>query len=120
MMISNAKAVYWGNLRELRVEFKQVVGSRRTIRYFKSWQPVEPGKIQTILEAGRLQSQHGNAKLIRKAVVIERGKTPDDIRDALIDAMYNQPQVQQAPVFIVWAIDMSGWDSLRDSLKELI
>ena len=28
--------------------------------------------------------------------------------------------VQQAPVFIVWAIDMSGWDSLRDALRELI
>jgi nitroreductase len=102
------------------MDFKQVVGNRRTIRYFKSWQPVEPAKIQTILEAGRLQSQHGNAKLIRKAVVIERGKTPDDVREALIDAMYNQPQVQQAPVFIVWAIDMSGWESLRDALKELI
>jgi nitroreductase len=102
------------------MDFKQVVGNRRTIRYFKSWQPVEPAKIQTILEAGRLQSQHGNAKLIRKAVMIERGKTPDKVRDALIDAMYNQPHVQQAPVFIVWAIDMSGWDSLRDALKELI
>ena len=102
------------------MEFKQVVGNRRTIRYFKSWQPVEPAKIQTILEAGRLQSQHGNAKLIRKAVVIERGKTADDIRNALIEAMYNQPHVQQAPVFIVWAIDMSGWDGLRDALKELI
>jgi nitroreductase len=102
------------------MEFKQAVGSRRTIRYFKSWQPVEPAKIQTILEAGRLQSQHGNAKLIRKAVVIERGRTPEDIRNALIGALYNQPQVQQAPVFIVWAIDMSGWDSLRDALRELI
>lgn len=102
------------------MEFKQVVGSRRTIRYFKSWQPVEPAKIQKILEAARLQSQHGNAKLIRKAVVVERGKTPDDVRDALIEAMYNQPQVQQAPVFIVWAIDMSGWESLREALTELI
>jgi nitroreductase len=102
------------------MEFKQAVGNRRTIRYFKSWQPVEPAKLQTILEAGRLQSQHGNAKLIRKAVVIERGKTPDDVRDALIDAMYNQPHVQQAPVFIVWAVDMAGWDSLRDALRELI
>lgn len=102
------------------MEFKQAVGNRRTIRYFKSWQPVEAAKIQAILEAGRLQSQHGNAKLIRKAVVIERGKTPEDVRNALIEAMYNQPQVQQAPVYIVWAIDMSGWSSLRDALRELI
>jgi hypothetical protein len=28
------------------MDFKQVVGSRRTIRYFKSWQPVEPGKLR--------------------------------------------------------------------------
>lgn len=102
------------------MEFKQVVGNRRTIRYFRSWQPVEPEKIQKILEAARLQSQHGNAKLIRKAVVIERGKTPDDIRDGLIDALYNQPQVQQAPVFIIWTIDMSGWENLRDVLLELM
>ena len=102
------------------MEFKQVVGDRRTIRYFKSWQPVEPAKIQIILEAGRLQSQHGNAKLIRKAVVIERGKVAEDVRNGLIDALYNQPHVQQAPVFIVWAIDMSGWDGLREALTELI
>jgi len=102
------------------MEFKQTVGDRRTIRYFKSWQPVESEKIQKILEAARLQSQHGNAQLARKAVVIERGKTPGDIRDALVDALYNQPQVQQAPVFIVWVVDMSGWDHLREDLHELI
>ena len=35
------------------MEFKKAVGDRRTIRYFKSWQPVEPEKIQVILEAAR-------------------------------------------------------------------
>ena len=45
------------------MEFKQAVGDRRTIRYFKSWQPVEPEKIQVILGAARLRSQHGNAQL---------------------------------------------------------
>lgn len=38
----------------------------------------------------------------------------------MLDALYNQPQVQQAPVYIIWAIDMSGWNSLRDALRELI
>ena len=102
------------------MEFKQAVGNRRTIRYFKSWQPVEPEKIQKILEAARLQCQHGNAQLTRKAVVIERGKAPDDVRDELVDAFYNQPQAQQAPVFIVWTMDMSGWDALRENLQDLI
>src|SRR6516165_11045109 len=80
------------------MDFKHVVGNRRTIRYFKSWQPVESAKIRTILEAGRLQSQHGNAKLIRKAVVSERGKTLDSLRDALIKANYN-PQVSRRRSF---------------------
>lgn len=102
------------------MEFKQAVGNRRTVRYFKSWQPVERAKIQKILEAARLQCYHGNAQLTRKAVVIERGRTPDSVRNAMIDACYNQPQVQQAPVFIVWAIDMSGWEHLRENLRELI
>lgn len=102
------------------MHFKQVVGLRRTIRYYKSWQPVEPEKIQTVLEAARLQSCHGNASLIRKAVVIERGKTPDDIRAAMIDGCYNQPHVQQAPVMIVWALDMSGWDAMRRNTSELM
>lgn len=102
------------------MEFKQTVGSRRSIRYYQPYRPVEKAKIQTILEAARLQSQHGNASSIRKAVVITKGETPDDIREGMIDALYNQPPAVQAPVMIVWTIDMSGWDTLRDSLVELI
>jgi nitroreductase len=102
------------------VEFKQAVGSRRSIRYYQPYRPVEKEKIQKILEAARLQSQHGNASAIRKAVVITKGETPDEIRDGLIEALYNQPAATQAPVAIVWTIDMAGWDTLRDSLLELI
>lgn len=102
------------------MEFKQVVGNRRSIRYYKPYQPVEKSKVQTILEAARLQSQHGNAGLTRKAVVVTKGETDDAIREELIDALYNQPQAAQAPVAIVWAIDMSGWESLRGNLLELI
>ena len=63
------------------VEFKQVVGNRRSIRYYKPYQPVEKDKIQTILEAARLQCQHGNAGLVRKAVVVTKGETDDAIRE---------------------------------------
>ena len=31
------------------MEFERVVGNRCTIRYFNSWQPVEPATIQKIL-----------------------------------------------------------------------
>lgn len=102
------------------MEFQQAVGSRRSIRFYKPWQPVEKAKIQKILQAARLQCQHGNATLIRKAVVVTKGETDDAVRNELIDALYNQPQAAQAPVAIVWAIDMSGWDTLKDNLMELI
>jgi nitroreductase len=102
------------------MEFKRVVGTRRSIRFFQAWRPVEQDKIQKILEAARLQSQHGNVSEIRKAVVVTKGEAPDDVREALIAAMYNQPAAVQAPVYIVWTIDMSGWDHLRDNLRQLL
>lgn len=102
------------------MEFKQAVGSRRSIRYYQPYRPVEKSKIQTILEAARLQSQHGNVQTIRKAVVVTKGETPDEVREGMIDALYNQPQAAQAPVMIVWAIDMSGWDDLKNGLLDLI
>src|SRR5882762_5365047 len=98
------------------MEFKETVGTRRTIRYFQPYRPVEKDKIQKILEAARLQSQHGNAQLVRKAVVVTKGETPDDIRNGLIDALFNQPQAAQAPVAIVWVQDMAGWKPIKENL----
>ena len=102
------------------MEFKEAVGLRRTIRYFQPYRPVEKEKVQKILEAARLQSMHGNAQLVRRAVVVTKGETPDDVREELIDALYNQPQAAQAPVAIVWVQDMDGWATFRDNLKALV
>lgn len=43
-----------------------------------------------------------------------------ELFDDLCEALYNQPQVVQAPVHIYWTIDMSGWEVLKDNLIELI
>lgn len=100
--------------------FKQVVGARRSIRFFKPFQPVEKEKIQRVLEAARLQCMHGNAGLTRKAVVVYRDEVDRELFDGLCEALYNQPQAAQAPVHIYWTIDMSGWDVLKDNLMTLI
>lgn len=100
--------------------FKEAVGQRRSIRYYKAYQPVERAKVQRILEAARLQSCHGNATQTRKAVVVHRAETHREIFDGLVDALYNQPQAAQAPVHIYWTIDMSGWEHLKDNLLQLI
>lgn len=102
------------------MEFKEAVGTRRTIRYFQPYRPVEKAKVQKILEAARLQSQHGNAQLCRRAIVVTKGETPDDVRNGLIDALFNQPQAAQAPVAIVWIQDMAGWKPIRENLVQLV
>lgn len=100
--------------------FKQAVGNRRSIRFFRPYQPVEKAKVQKILEAARLQSQHGNASLIRKAVVVYRDETDPEIFQGLVEALYNQPAATQAPCHIYWTIDMSGWDALKPALMQLL
>lgn len=106
--------------RRAGLSFKQAVGTRRSIRFFKPYQPVEREKVQKILEAARLQSNHGNASSIRKAVVLHRDETDPEIFTGLYEAMYNQPAAAQAPVHIYWTIDMSGWATLKDQLMQLI
>ncbi|MGD0073679.1 MAG: nitroreductase family protein, partial [Candidatus Binataceae bacterium] len=63
------------------MEFKEVVGRRRSIRYFQSWRPVEREKIQIMLEAARQASCAVNATFM-KAIVVER----DKLDQATIDA----------------------------------
>src|SRR5262249_1143666 len=100
--------------------FKQAVGNRRSIRFFKPYQPVEKAKIQKILEAARLQSQHANCGEIRKAVVLYRDETDPVLFQGLVEAMYNQPAAAQAPCHVYWAIDMAGWAGMRDNLLQLL
>lgn len=49
------------------MEFAQVVGNRRSIRWFKPWKPVERTQIQRSLEAARLTSCPGNLQPWRAA-----------------------------------------------------
>jgi nitroreductase len=102
------------------MEFKEAVGARRTVRCFQPDRPIEAAKIRRILEAARLQSQHGNAQLVRKAVVVIKGETPDAIRDALIDALHRQPRAAAAPVAIVWVQDMAGWTPRDENRKQFL
>src|SRR6266498_3174845 len=59
------------------MEFKQVVGRRRSIRFFEPDKPVEHEKIQVILETARLASCAVNAHWLR-AIVVERDKLPKE------------------------------------------
>jgi nitroreductase len=64
------------------MEFKEVVGRRRSIRYFVSYRPVEREKIQTILEAARLASCAVNATFLR-AIVVQRDDLAPEVLEGL-------------------------------------
>jgi nitroreductase len=89
------------------MEFNEVVGSRRSVRYFQTWRRVEKDKIQRILETSRWTTCPGNLAPWR-AVVVYRDELPDADRDALLKADNWQGAHVQAPVWIYWFGDVSA------------
>lgn len=89
------------------MEFKEVVGRRRSIRYFLPWRPVERDKVQTILEAARLASRAGNADFAR-AIVVER----DALSKADLESLtlpVNAGMIEMAPIHIYWWGDLKAF-----------
>jgi nitroreductase len=85
------------------MEFKQVLGVRRSIRYFDPDRPVEREKIQKILEAMRIASCAVNAHWLR-AVVVNRADIPPATLEALKTPVAGAVQ-ELAPVHIYCYLD---------------
>lgn len=102
------------------MDFKRVVGTRRSIRYYQPWRPVERVKIQTILEAGRLAFRGVNASFA-KAVVVYRDDVSEEQRESLKDPT-TTAQLDLAPVWINWFGDLNAVESAieRGTLKQLV
>ncbi len=104
------------------MEFKEVVGRRRSIRFYQPWRPVEREKIQTILEAARLASRAINADFA-KAIVLYREQVPQADWDAM-KTPTTTVQLDTAPVCILWFADLSAparqVERRAPSLKELV
>ena len=88
------------------MEFLEVVGSRRSIRWFKTWEKVPRDKIQRILEDVRLTTCPGNLQPWR-AIVVERDALDKGTREGLLGADNWQGAHTQAPVWIYWYADPS-------------
>ena len=102
------------------MEFKQVLGNRRSIRYFEPDKPVEKEKIQTMLEAANRASRSGNIDYW-KALVVYR----DDLDAETLDALRvptTTADLDLAPVQIYFFADCSYADpaNFRKNLKELV
>ncbi|MCC6766593.1 MAG: nitroreductase family protein [Deltaproteobacteria bacterium] len=100
------------------MELREVIGRRRSIRFVRPYQPVEPWKIQMMLEAARIASHWGNVQSLN-AVVVCRDSAPQSTLDAL-QAPVAGWQIRFAPVIIVWYIDTAAVDVQSDRLRELV
>jgi nitroreductase len=101
------------------MEFKEVLGLRRSIRYFDPDRPVEREKIQKILEAMRIASCAVNAHWLR-AVVIDRTAIPPKTLEALKTPVAGVVQ-ELARVHIYCYLDAGTVTRVRGTrLKELV
>jgi nitroreductase len=100
------------------MELREVIGRRRSIRFLLPYRPVEPEKIQRMLEAARIASHWGNVQSLR-AVVVFKDTAPDEVREALLAPIAGF-QIRLAPVVIVWYLDTAAVDEQSDRLRELL
>lgn len=101
------------------MEYQELIGTRRSIRYFEPDKPVEPEKIQKVLEACLIASCAVNAHWL-KAVVVKRDQVaPEDL-----EQMKNPVQaviVTLAPVHIYFYCDLAVVNEIKGTrLKELV
>lgn len=100
------------------MELREVIGRRRSIRFMLPYKPVEPEKIQRMLEAARIASHWGNVQSLR-AVVVFKDSAPQEVIDA-IQAPVAGFQIRIAPVVIVWYVETAAVDEQSDRLRELL
>ena len=100
------------------MEFKEVIGRRRSIRYFEPNRPVEDEKIQVILEAANRASRSINADYI-KAIVVQRDELSEELRDSLRNPTTTL-SLDLAPVYIMWFINLKYPEGTKERLKELV
>src|SRR3990170_4962851 len=90
------------------MEVKEVIGRRRTIRFFLPFRPVERAKIEKVLEAARRSSCVGNVMNIR-GIVIWKEQASEELLKAITPPLGYQ-QMQTAPVFILWYNEISAYE----------
>jgi len=100
------------------MELREVIGRRRSVRFLLPYKPVEPEKIQRMLEAARIASHWGNVQSLR-AVVVFKESAPPAVREALLAPIAGY-QIRLAPVVIVWYVETAAVDEQAERLRELL
>src|SRR3990170_8109702 len=101
------------------MECKEVLGRRRSIRFYLPHRPVEREKVLKMLEAARRASCVGNVNSAR-GIVIWKDQASAQLIKAITPPLGYQ-QMQTAPCFILWYHDTSAYEINKwvDDLKKL-
>jgi nitroreductase len=98
-------------------DFFEVIGNRRSVRYFKPWKPVEPEKLEAILQAARIASHMGNANAVQ-AIVFSDKDTKEKLKPVV--STFNVAMIDMAPVVLIWFLERNAWyNEIADHLIEL-
>ncbi len=102
------------------VELKQVVGRRRSIRFFEPWRPVERERIQTILEAVYRAPRLLEADFVR-VVVVQRDKLSAEQLTQL-KTPTTTAQLDMASAYLFFFADVNELERVSDgsNLRELM
>lgn len=92
------------------MELMEAIGSRRSIRFFKPWKPVEEWKIQMMLQAARYASCQGNCGST-EAIVIDKKTYPKEKFERIIECAspFNEIHLRQAPIVVAWLLNLNAW-----------
>ena len=90
------------------MELKEVLGRRRSIRFYLPHRPVEREKVQKMLEAARRSSCVGNVNNTN-AIVIWRDDASPELMKAITPPLGYQ-QMQTAPAFIFFYANTEAYD----------
>ncbi len=82
------------------MELKEVIGRRRSIRFYLPYRQVEREKVQKMLEAARRASCVGNVNSAR-GIIIWRDQASPELMKAITPPLAYQ-QMQTAPCFVLW------------------
>ena len=90
--------------------FLQVVGDRRSIRYFDPERKVEDWKVQAILQAARLASCQGNINAT-EAIIVNKDTVDPDVWEDLEECVsgFNVQLFTQSSHIIIWLTNINAW-----------
>src|SRR5437763_9108957 len=100
------------------MEFKEVVGNRRSIRYFQPRRHAEKANIYIMLEAARRASRAVNAPFYR-IVVMEREELTLEQRNGLRTPT-TTTDLDLPPLYMFWFIDPTAPNRGPRTLKQLV